>query len=89
MSGLSMTGRCSFVQLSLIPSYVPWTEPLPPSAPPGGALHTVLCLHDTVDVLQVRHHDAGSSLRLSRARQCTRVGVSASLGRDALCDWQR
>ena len=39
-NGWSMTGRCSFVSFSVIPSYVPWTVPLPPSVPPGGALHT-------------------------------------------------
>ena len=38
MSGSSMKGRCSFVPFSLITFCVPWTEPLPPSAPPGSAL---------------------------------------------------
>ena len=39
-NGLWITGRCSLVPFSLTPSYEPWMLPLPPSVPPGSALHT-------------------------------------------------
>ena len=85
MNGSSMTGRCSLVLFSLIPSYVPWTEPTsraPRLLCPPERQHEVQgwdtpYVQDIVDVLAPEAH------------QRTSVGISASFRRDALRDWQR
>ena len=67
-NGSSMTGRCSSVLFSVIPSSVLWTLLLPPLVPPGGAPHTATSRAPRSSFVRL---SASPSFRDGTRRTCT------------------